>query len=44
MLQKYEVIYILDPSVTTDEAAAVGTKIEQISADAKGAVIKKDEW
>lgn len=43
-LLKYDVIYILDPNATTEEAAAVSTKIEQIVADAKGIVLKKDDW
>ena len=43
-LLKYDVIYILDPNVTAEETAAVSAKIEQITADAKGTVLKKDEW
>ncbi len=43
-LLKYDVIYILDPNATTEEAAVVSTKIEQIVADAKGTVLKKDDW
>src|SRR5437773_2241136 len=43
-LLKYDVIYILDPNATTEEAAAVSTKVEQITADAKGTVLKKDDW
>jgi len=43
-LLKYDVIYILDPNATAEEAAAVSAKIEQITADAKGSVLKKDDW
>ncbi len=43
-LLKYDVIYILDPNATTEDAAAVATKIEQITAEAKGTVLKKDDW
>jgi small subunit ribosomal protein S6 len=43
-LLKYDVIYILDPNATAEEALAVSTKIEQIVADAKGSVLKKDDW
>jgi small subunit ribosomal protein S6 len=43
-LLKYDVIYILDPNATTEEAAAVSTKVEQIVADSKGTVLKKDDW
>jgi small subunit ribosomal protein S6 len=43
-LLKYDVIYILDPNATGDDATAVGAKIEQIVADAKGTVLKKDDW
>ena len=43
-LLKYDVIYILDPNATTEDAAAVATKVEQIAADAKGTVLKKDDW
>jgi len=41
---KYDVIYILNPNATTEEAAAVSAKVEQIVADAKGTVLKKDDW
>ena len=41
---KYDVIYILDPNSTVEEIAAVSTKVEQIVADFKGTVLKKDEW
>jgi small subunit ribosomal protein S6 len=41
---KYDVIYILNPNATTEEAAAVSAKVEQIVADSKGAVLKKDDW
>jgi small subunit ribosomal protein S6 len=43
-LLKYDVIYILDPNATTEDAAAVAAKVEQITADAKGTVLKKDDW
>jgi small subunit ribosomal protein S6 len=43
-LIKYDVIYILDPNATTEDAAAVAAKVEQITADAKGTVLKKDDW
>ncbi|HJT23087.1 MAG TPA: 30S ribosomal protein S6 [bacterium] len=43
-LLKYDVIYILDPNSTTEEMAAVATKIEQIINDSKGSVLKKDDW
>ncbi len=43
-LLKYDVIYILDPGATAEEATAVSTKVEQIVADAKGTVLKKDDW
>ena len=43
-LIKYDVIYILDPNSTADEQAAVSTKVEQIVAESKGTVIKKDDW
>lgn len=43
-LLKYDVIYILDPNATTEEMTAVSSKIEQIVADAKGTVLKKDDW
>lgn len=43
-LLKYDVIYILDPNSTAEEMAAVGAKIEQIVADAKGSILKKDDW
>jgi small subunit ribosomal protein S6 len=41
---KYDVIYILDPNATTEEGTAVSSKIEQIVADAKGTILKKDDW
>jgi small subunit ribosomal protein S6 len=41
---KYDVIYILDPNSTAEEQAAVSTKVEQIVAESKGTVIKKDDW
>ena len=44
MQQKYEIIYILDPATSTEDAAVVSSKVEQIIADSKGTVIKKDEW
>ncbi|HEY5038180.1 MAG TPA: 30S ribosomal protein S6 [bacterium] len=43
-LLKYDVIYILDPNATPEEGTAVSTKIEQIVADAKETVLKKDDW
>ena len=43
-LLKYDVIYILDPNATSEDAAAVSAKVEQITADAKGTVLKKDDW
>ncbi|HVZ80940.1 MAG TPA: 30S ribosomal protein S6 [bacterium] len=43
-LLKYDVIYILDPNSTTEEQAAVSAKVEQIVADHKGTVLKKDDW
>jgi len=43
-LLKYDVIYILDPNATSEDAAAVATKVEQITADAKGTILKKDDW
>lgn len=43
-LLKYDVIYILDPGATAEEMAAVSTKIEQIVAEAKGTILKKDDW
>ncbi len=44
MQQKYEIIYILDPSASADESQAVAAKVEQVTTDAKGTVIKKEEW
>jgi small subunit ribosomal protein S6 len=41
---KYDVIYILNPNASTEEAAAVSAKVEQIVADSKGTVLKKDDW
>jgi small subunit ribosomal protein S6 len=41
---KYDVIYILDPNATTEEGAAVSAKVEQIVADTKGTILKKDDW
>jgi small subunit ribosomal protein S6 len=41
---KYDVIYILDPNSTPEEMLAVATKVEQITADAKGTLLKKDDW
>ncbi len=43
-LLKYDVIYILDPNSTPEEATAVSSKIEQIVVDAKGTLLKKDDW
>jgi small subunit ribosomal protein S6 len=44
MQQKYEVIYILDPNTSAEDAQVVSAKIEQIVTDAKGTVGKKEEW
>jgi small subunit ribosomal protein S6 len=44
MQQKYEVIYILDPGTSAEDSQVVAAKIEQIVADAKGTVGKKEEW
>jgi len=44
MQQKYDLIYILDPGTSTEDSQAVVAKIEQIVADAKGTVGKKEEW
>lgn len=41
---KYDIIYILDPNSTADEIASVASKVEQVTADVKGSVVKKDEW
>jgi len=41
---KYDVIYILNPNASVEEAAAVSAKVEQIVADSKGTVLKKDDW
>ena len=41
---KYELIYILDPASTSDEIQSVAAKIEQLVADAKGTILKKEEW
>lgn len=43
-LLKYDVIYILDPNATTEDGTAVSAKVEQIVADFKGTVLKKDDW
>ena len=43
-LLKYDLIYILDPNSTPEDATAVSTKMEQIVADTKGTVLKKDDW
>ncbi|HUO58293.1 MAG TPA: 30S ribosomal protein S6 [bacterium] len=43
-LLKYDVIYIMDPNASTEEAAAISAKVEQIVADHKGTVLKKDDW
>ncbi len=43
-LLKYDIIYILDPNSTAEEMAAVGAKVEQIVGDAKGTILKKDDW
>jgi small subunit ribosomal protein S6 len=44
MQQKYEVIYILDPNTSAEDAQVVSAKVEQIVVDAKGTVGKKEEW
>jgi small subunit ribosomal protein S6 len=44
MHQKYEVIYILDPNTSADDSQAIAAKIEQIVADSKGTLGKKEEW
>lgn len=41
---KYDVIYILHPGASAEDAAAVATKVEQVTADVKGTVLKKDDW
>jgi small subunit ribosomal protein S6 len=41
---KYDVIYILDPNSTVEEQTAVSTKVEQVVAESKGTVLKKEEW
>lgn len=41
---KYDFIYILDPNVSTEDAAAVSTKVEQIVTESKGTILKKDDW
>ena len=41
---KYDVIYILDPNSTAEEQAAVSTKVEQVVAESKGTVLKKEDW
>lgn len=43
-LLKYDVIYILDPNSTTEEQTAVASKVEQVVSEAKGTVLKKDDW
>ncbi|MGH7739064.1 MAG: 30S ribosomal protein S6 [bacterium] len=43
-LLKYDVIYILNPNATSEDAAAVAAKVEQITAEATGTVLKKDDW
>jgi small subunit ribosomal protein S6 len=40
---KYDLIYILDPNSTSEEAAAVAAKVEQITSAASGSVVKKEE-
>src|SRR5580658_7849176 len=41
---KYDIIYILDPNATVEEGTAVSSKVEQIVADSKGTILKKDDW
>ncbi len=43
-LIKYDVIYILDPNSTVEDQTAVSTKVEQIVAESKGTILKKDDW
>jgi small subunit ribosomal protein S6 len=43
-LIKYDVIYILDPNSTVEEQTVVSTKVEQIVAESKGTVLKKEDW
>jgi small subunit ribosomal protein S6 len=42
--KKYDVIYIMDPNSTAEDLTAVSSKIEQIITDAKGSILKKDDW
>jgi small subunit ribosomal protein S6 len=41
---KYDVIYILDPNTSTEDMAAVAAKVEQIVAETKATILKKDDW
>lgn len=41
---KYDLIYILDPNSTSDDIASVAAKVEQITTQASGTVLKKEEW
>jgi small subunit ribosomal protein S6 len=41
---KYELIYILDVNSTAEEIAAVATKVEQVTVELQGVVLKKEEW
>jgi|GEM_PF-452208 len=43
-LIKYDVIYILDPNSTVEEQTVVSTKVEQIVAESKGTILKKEDW
>jgi small subunit ribosomal protein S6 len=41
---KYDVIYILDPNSTVEEQTVVSAKVEQVVAESKGTILKKEEW
>ncbi len=43
-MNKYDVIYILDPGSTTEEMEVVSSKVEKVIADSKGSILKKDDW
>jgi small subunit ribosomal protein S6 len=43
-LKKYDVIYIMEPNASTEDISAVSSKIEQVVADVKGSILKKDDW
>jgi small subunit ribosomal protein S6 len=42
--KKYDVIYIMEPDSSAEDLSAVSSKIEQIVTDAKGSILKKDDW